>query len=615
MKMIEKDLRNELKKNLHHIGEIIHQNPKEALELARQISEKASQFKLVNEEAEAYCLEALCYQQLGEFKQAYLRAEKAIKLFIQTDNDEGQADAWSLMANIYLQLGLHDRAFECNIKSLVFYESINHIKGIGVVLNNIGLSYFHLGDNQNARRYFEKALAHREKHRLKRGKAYTLNNLASICEREKNYNEALKLQRQSLDLMRELNDKRGEAAVLCNMASVYASLEEFQLAINLQQQSLEIEQAIGNILGEAESLFELGKIYSTPNFPEANREKADAYLHSALKIVEQTDEKQLRYKIHRALAELYARHHNFEQAYQHFCQYHELKEAVSSNEVRQRMQGFELRALELEHEKTLAYYKSHADELALLNSSLNKAIEMKSELIGIVTHDLSNPLTAISGYTQLINLKVKQPEQVLKYTGQIQEAVSQMQARIHHWLKVSADETSIRQAGKKEVCLNALIRNVLETMRVFVEKKSQKIVFSEFATATVLADAQLLYEVIENLVSNAIKYSPPETTIQVSLTVNETNGVIEVKDEGNGLSEEDMKKLFGKFQTLSSKPTMGERSTGIGLFIAKQIVELHQGKIWAASEGKGKGATFFVQLPLYAPQPLRQAGTQLIERI
>jgi len=166
MKMIEKDLRNELKKNLHHIGEIIHQNPKEALERARQIRERASNFNLANEEAEAYCLEALCYQHLCEFKQAYLHAEKAIKLFIQTDNDEGQADAWSLMANIYLQLGLHDRAFECNIKSLVFYESINHIKGIGVVLNNIGLSYFHLGDNQNARRYFEKALAHREQPRL-----------------------------------------------------------------------------------------------------------------------------------------------------------------------------------------------------------------------------------------------------------------------------------------------------------------------------------------------------------------------------------------------------------------------------------------------------------------
>ncbi len=597
--MIEKDLRNELKKNLQHIGEIKQQNPKKALELARQISEKASQFKLVNEEAEAYRWEAKCLEQLCEFKQACLHAEKAIELFIQANNTEGQADTWSVIANLYLQLGLHDRAFECNIKSLVLYESINHIKGIGVVLNNIGLSYFHLGDNQNARRYFEKALAHREKHHLKKGKAYTLNNLASICEREKNYNDALMLQRQSLELMRELNDKRGEAAVLCNMASVYANLGNFKLAIELQQQSLAIEQTLGNIVGEAESLFELGKIYSNPNFTEAHDEKAISYLQSALNLIRQIDEKQLRYKIHQALAEVCVRHQDFEQAYHHYRQYHELKEAGNGNQVRQRMQGFELRALELEHEKTLAYYKSHADELSLLNKSLNKAIEMKSELIGIVTHDLSNPLSAISGYAQLIALKNKQPEQVLKYASQIQEVVSQMQARIHHWLKVSADESSIRQAGKKEVNLNALIKNVLETMRVFVEKKSQKVVFNEQAKVMVLADVQLMYEVIENLISNAIKYSPSETTIEVSLTTCETDAVISVKDEGDGLSEEDMKKLFGKFQTLSSKPTLGERSTGIGLFIAKQIVDLHQGKIWAESEGKGKGTTFFVQLPLH----------------
>ncbi len=597
--MIDTDLQSELKKNLQHIGEIKQQNPKQALELARQVREKASKLKLTNEEAEAYRWEAKCLEQLCEFKQACLHAEKAIELFIQANNTEGQADMWSVMANLYLQLGLHDRAFECNIKSLVLYESINHINGIGVVLNNIGLSYFHLGDNQNARRYFEKALAHREKHHLKKGKAYTLNNLASIYAREENSEDALLLQRQSLDLMRELNDKRGEAAVLCNMASVYASLGNFKLAMELQQQSLAIEQTLGNILGEAESLYELGKIYSNPNFTEADDDKAHSYLQSALNKVNQTDEKQLRYKIHRALAEMHANHQAFEQAYQHYCQYHELKEAVAGNDVRQRMQGFELRALELEHEKTLAYYKSHADELALLNTSLNKAIEMKSELIGIVTHDLSNPLSAISGYAQLIALKNKQPEQVLKYASQVQEAVSQMQERIHHWLKVSADESNIRQAGKKEVSLNALIKNVMETMRVFLEKKSQTGVFREYATLNVLADAQLIYEVIENLMSNAIKYSPPETTIQVSLTTRETDAVISVKDEGEGLSEEDMKKLFGKFQTLSSKPTMGERSTGIGLFIAKQIVDLHQGKIWAESEGKGKGTTFFVQLPLH----------------
>jgi signal transduction histidine kinase len=73
---------------------------------------------------------------------------------------------------------------------------------------------------------------------------------------------------------------------------------------------------------------------------------------------------------------------------------------------------------------------------------------------------------------------------------------------------------------------------------------------------------------------------------------------IAVKDEGQGLTADDMKKLFGKFQRLSAQPTDGESSTGLGLSIVKQIVELHGGQVWAESEGKGKGATFFVKLPV-----------------
>ncbi len=590
--------RDELEKKLQQALELRNTNPKEALDLARQIRREAKQLNFTNEEAEAFRAEALCYELLSDFKQAYLHAEKAKALFVLSENTLGEAKVLSLMANIYLQLGQYDSALDYNVRSLTIYENLNYAKGIGSALNNIGLSYFHLGDYQKARRYFEKALVHREKHNLKKGKAYTLNNLASVCEKEKDYEQALRLQQQSLEIMRELKDKRGEAAVLCNKSKVHAALGEFHRAIELQQQSLEIEQALGNIVGEVESLFELGKIYSNPTFEQADDQKAIAYWQAALSKAEQVGEKEISYMIHHALSEMYAKHRNFEAAYQHCRQYSELRETVISNDVYQKAQGFELKVAELEDKKALTYYKLLSDELSLLNFSLSKAIELKSELIGIVTHDLSNPLQAIIGYAQLANAKSKDAEQVVKYTTQIEQVANQMQAIIEHWLKVAADESSMRNAGKKEVNLNAVIKHVLDTMRVFVEKKSQEIVIDEQASASVLADPQLLYEVFENLISNAIKYSPIEKKISVTITSDEHMATVSVKDEGQGLSADDMKKLFGKFQTLSSKPTMGERSTGMGLFITKQIVELHQGKIWAESEGKGKGTTFLVQLPL-----------------
>jgi signal transduction histidine kinase len=120
----------------------------------------------------------------------------------------------------------------------------------------------------------------------------------------------------------------------------------------------------------------------------------------------------------------------------------------------------------------------------------------------------------------------------------------------------------------------------------------------------VLVDTDRMREVIDNLISNAIKYSPEGKTIAVRVqhSKDDNDGgapsvLVSVRDEGQGLTEEDMKKLFGKFQRLSAQPTAGESSTGLGLAIVKQLVELHGGKVWAESEGKNKGSIFCVKLP------------------
>jgi signal transduction histidine kinase len=120
----------------------------------------------------------------------------------------------------------------------------------------------------------------------------------------------------------------------------------------------------------------------------------------------------------------------------------------------------------------------------------------------------------------------------------------------------------------------------------------------------VLIDTDKMREVIDNLISNAIKYSPEGKTITVRVQhskdddAEDTSSVlVSVRDEGQGLTEDDMKKLFGKFQRLSARPTAGESSTGLGLSIVKQLVELHGGKVWAESEGKNKGSIFRIKLP------------------
>ena len=112
-----------------------------------------------------------------------------------------------------------------------------------------------------------------------------------------------------------------------------------------------------------------------------------------------------------------------------------------------------------------------------------------------------------------------------------------------------------------------------------------------------LIDEARMQEAFENLLSNAIKYSEHGTTIAINVSINEKGLVVEFKDHGQGLTETDMERLFTKFAKLSAVPTGKEHSNGLGLSIVKMLVELHHGKVWATSDGKGKGASFFIFIP------------------
>lgn len=145
--------------------------------------------------------------------------------------------------------------------------------------------------------------------------------------------------------------------------------------------------------------------------------------------------------------------------------------------------------------------------------------------------------------------------------------------------------------------LRPALTSVVETQRSHATAKQQTIhLESDSAPAVVLVDSGITMQVLENLVSNAVKYSPPGKNIFVRLKKQTQSVRVEVQDEGPGLSAEDQKKLFGKFARLSAKPTGGEHSTGLGLSIVKKMVEAMNAKVWCETE-LGRGATFIVEFP------------------
>ena len=146
--------------------------------------------------------------------------------------------------------------------------------------------------------------------------------------------------------------------------------------------------------------------------------------------------------------------------------------------------------------------------------------------------------------------------------------------------------------------LVAMLAEIVVSNRALAEKKQQTIHFASPPHQIWNCDPDRLREAVDNLVSNAIKYTPVGGVMELSMSVDDGGIAISVKDEGPGLSTDDMARLFGRFQRLSAKPTGGESSTGLGLSIVKRIIELHGGSVSAESNGPGRGATFIIRLPM-----------------
>ena len=238
-------------------------------------------------------------------------------------------------------------------------------------------------------------------------------------------------------------------------------------------------------------------------------------------------------------------------------------------------------------------------KLTALNKELDQLNQDKNEFLGIVAHDLKNPLGAIQGAAVLIQSDYDElpKEDVIEFANIISTSSQQLFELIKNLLDVNQIES-----GKMRLSLTEL--NMLPILQFLVKEYREKasvkgirlICHCTEPKYDVYVDENSIRQVLDNLISNAVKYSPPGKHIIVSISQNENGVRCEIQDEGPGLSEADQQKLFCKFMRLTAQPTGEEHSTGLGLFIVKKLVEAMKGRVWCESE-LGQGALFIIELP------------------
>ena len=240
----------------------------------------------------------------------------------------------------------------------------------------------------------------------------------------------------------------------------------------------------------------------------------------------------------------------------------------------------------------------------------------KNDIMGIVSHDLKNPISAILGMTELMSptsgftLALDDYE---KFSALIHQTALNMLGLVKGLLDDYWLESGQMQLTTVALDVRMIAQFIVEDYQQRAADKNITLVLDAASEMVALADERRLQQVLDNLVSNAVKYSPKGKRIMVRVTdyahresnLSNTSQPsrqapdtirIAIQDEGPGLSDEDKSKLFGKFARLSAQPTGGEHSSGLGLSIVKKMVEAMNGRVWCESEF-GDGATFIVELP------------------
>jgi signal transduction histidine kinase len=243
-------------------------------------------------------------------------------------------------------------------------------------------------------------------------------------------------------------------------------------------------------------------------------------------------------------------------------------------------------------------------ELAKKNAELERLNALKNQFLGMAAHDLHNPLHLIMSFsdTLLEDAAAVLSAEQREYLQHVLAASEFMRQLIDDFLSVALIESGRLRLNLEVVNLPDIVEQVMILVGVKARKKDIEIIVTQDpALPRLIMDGQKIQQALINLLSNAIEHSYPGSSVALRTRHADDEALIEVQDHGVGIAPDDISRLFDPFARKQSNKTGGEKSTGLGLTISRQIVTRHGGKIWLESE-LGKGTTFFVALPLQPPE-------------
>jgi len=260
-----------------------------------------------------------------------------------------------------------------------------------------------------------------------------------------------------------------------------------------------------------------------------------------------------------------------------------------------------------------------------INRELRAAVErqqaldrLKDQFIMTASHELRTPLTAIHGYIELLAGygETLSPERRAEFITKAERGCDELVLLIENIMDASRVQVDADSINLQQVHLVEAVRHVSEILEGVTRKQKRTIRIDIAAHIYVMADELRLRQVLLNLVGNALKYSPPDTRVDISCIWEHDRATIHIRDYGLGIAKEDQTRLFERFVRLDRDLNSPVRGAGLGLYISKRLVEAMGGQIWMQSAGSGEGSTFsfaLTRVALGGQQEAKQETRQVVE--
>ena len=531
--------------------------------------------------------------------------EKALEYYLKTaENDSisgnkvGRASTLSNVANVYTQLGDSSLAIASYYQAIALFNESGASCSVNLPQARLGELYLYRGQTDSAYFYISTAYEASKRCKSNTSMVLSLTKLGKYYQTIGNNNKAKENFQKAYDLANEMTLKPTIAETAEQLYLLNRNTGRYEEALKF----LEIKDQIDKELFNESNTRKLTRLEAEYEF---EKEKQGIEHAQELEIIQYNEKLERQRAIQLiviiglvivsvsavVISKLYLNKRKINK-----------KLGLTNDEILEQNAEIQAQNEEITQQRDQLEERGRvveAQKLELLkkNEELLALDEEKNALIGIVAHDLKSPINQIRGMVNVAKLSYDNLSPELReYLEQIEVSSTRSVEMIDRVLDINAIENRHLDLNMQRTKVTDVLDGTCQSIKMMADQKDLTIhCLYEGSYAEVNVDKNLLLEVFENLISNAIKFSEAGKNVFLDLEESDEHVRIKVRDEGPGISEEDQKILFNKYQRLSAKPTAGEKSTGLGLAIVKRFVEEMEGRVWCESQ-LGQGATFIVEL-------------------